>query len=64
MKVTKKEVEEETKVLEKVFDVVRILDGEALQKMQNDPCMGGYRSVHASVMISGRRTNHARIAFP
>ena len=28
VKMTRQEVEEETKVLEKIFDVVRILDGE------------------------------------
>lgn len=38
--VTKQQIEEETKVLEKIFDVVRILDGESLQKMQEDPCVG------------------------
>ena len=40
VKVTKQQVEEETKVLEKIFDVVRVLDGESLEKMQEDPCMG------------------------
>lgn len=40
VKVTKQQVEEETKVLEKVFDVVRVLDGESLEKMQEDPCIG------------------------
>ena len=40
IKVTKQQVEEETKVLEKLFDVVRVLDGESLEKMQKDPCIG------------------------
>lgn len=40
VKVTKRQIEEETKVLEKIFDVVRILDGESLEKMKNDPCVG------------------------
>ena len=38
--ITKQEVQEETKVLEKIFDVVRVLDGESLKKMQEDPCIG------------------------
>ena len=37
---TRQEVEEETKVLEKIFDVVRILDGEFLSKMQENPYVG------------------------
>lgn len=40
VKITKQQVEEETKSFEKVFDVVRILDGESLKKMQDDPCIG------------------------
>ena len=40
VKVTEQQVEEETKVLEKIFDVVRILDGESLSKMQENPCVG------------------------
>ena len=40
VKMTRQEVEEETKVLEKIFDVVRILDGESLSKMQENPCVG------------------------
>lgn len=40
VKVTNEEVEKETKVLEKIFDVVRILDGESLKKMEKDPCIG------------------------
>ena len=39
VKMTRQEVEEETKVLEKIFDVVRILDGEFLSKMQENPCV-------------------------
>ena len=35
VKMTRQEVEEETKVLEKIFDVVRILDGEFLSKIQD-----------------------------
>lgn len=40
VKMTRQEVEEETKVLEKIFDVVRILDGEFLSKMQENPYVG------------------------
>lgn len=40
VKMTRQEVEEEIKVLEKIFDVVRILDGEFLSKMQENPCVG------------------------
>lgn len=40
IKVTTQQVEEESKVLEKIFDVVRVLDGESLKKMQEDPCIG------------------------
>ena len=40
VKMTRQEVEEETKVLEKIFDVVRILDGESSPKMQENPCVG------------------------
>lgn len=39
VKMTRQEVEEETKVLEKIFDVVRILDGEFLSKIQENPCV-------------------------
>ena len=39
VKMTRQEVEEEIKVLEKIFDVVRILDGEFLSKMQENPCV-------------------------
>lgn len=40
VRVTKQQVEEETKVLEKIFDVVRVLDGKSLKKMQKNPCVG------------------------
>lgn len=40
IQVTTQQIEEETKVLEKIFDVVRVLDGESLKKMQDDPCIG------------------------
>lgn len=40
VRVTKQQVEEETKVLEKIFDVVRVLDGKSLKKMQENPCIG------------------------
>lgn len=40
VRVTKQQVEEETKVLEKIFDVVRVLDGKSLKKMQENPCVG------------------------
>lgn len=40
VRVTKQQVEEEMKVLEKIFDVVRVLDGKSLKKMQENPCVG------------------------
>lgn len=40
VRVTKQQVEEEMKVLEKIFDVVRVLDGKSLKKMQKNPCVG------------------------
>lgn len=40
VRATKQQVEEETKVLEKIFDVVRVLDGKSLKKMQENPCVG------------------------
>lgn len=40
IQVTTQQMEEESKVLEKIFDVVRVLDGESLKKMQEDPCIG------------------------
>ena len=37
VKMTRQEVEEETKVLEKIFDVVRILDGEFYLRCKRIP---------------------------
>ena len=40
VKMTRQQAEEEAKMLEKVFDVVRFLEGDFLEKMQDDPCVG------------------------
>lgn len=40
VKITRQQAEEESKMLEKVFDVVRFLEGDFLEKMQDDPCIG------------------------
>ena len=40
VKITRQQAEEESKMLEKVFDVVRFLEGNFLEKMQDDPCVG------------------------
>ena len=40
VKITRQQAEEESKMLEKVFDVVRFLEGDFLEKMQDDPCVG------------------------
>lgn len=40
VKITRQQAEEEAKMLEKVFDVVRFLEGDFLEKMQDDPCVG------------------------
>ncbi len=39
VKITRQQAEE-AKMLEKVFDVVRFLEGDFLEKMQDDPCVG------------------------
>lgn len=40
VKITRQQAEEEAEMLEKVFDVVRFLEGDFLEKMQDDPCVG------------------------
>ena len=60
VKMTRQEVEEEIKVLEKIFDVVRILDGEFLSKMQENPCV---RVQLGMCKCFGRRISHVRIAY-
>ena len=40
VKMTRQQAEEEAKMLEKVFDVVRFLEGDFFEKMQDDPCVG------------------------
>ena len=40
VKITRQQAAEEAKMLEKVFDVVRFLEGDFLEKMQDDPCVG------------------------
>ena len=40
VKITRQQAEEESTMLEKVFDVVRFLEGDFLEKMQDDPCVG------------------------
>lgn len=40
VKITRQQAEEEAKMLEKVFDVVRFLEGDFFEQMQDDPCIG------------------------
>lgn len=40
IKITRQQAEEEAKMLEKVFDVVRFLEGDFFEQMQDDPCIG------------------------
>ena len=40
VKITRQQVAEEAKMLEKVFDVVRFLEGDFFQQMQDDPRIG------------------------
>ena len=40
VKITRQQAEEEAKMLEKVFDVVRFLEGEFFEQMQDDPRIG------------------------
>ena len=40
VKITRQQVAEEAKMLEKVFDVVRFLEGDFFEQMQDDPCIG------------------------
>lgn len=40
IKITRQQAEEEAKMLEKVFDVVRFLEGNFFEQMQDDPCIG------------------------
>ena len=40
VKITRQQVAEEAKVLEKVFDVVRFLEGDFFEQMQDDPRIG------------------------
>ena len=40
VKITRQQVAEEAKMLEKVFDVVRILEGDFFEQMQDDPRIG------------------------
>lgn len=40
VKITRQQVAEEAKMLEKVFDVVRFLEGDFFEKMQDDPRIG------------------------
>lgn len=40
VKITKQQAEEEAKMLEKVFDVVRFLEGDFFEQMQDDPRIG------------------------
>ena len=40
VKITRQQAEEEAKMLEKVFDVVRILEGDFFAQMQDDPRIG------------------------
>ena len=40
VKITRQQAEEEAKMLEKVFDVVRLLEGDFFEQMQDDPRIG------------------------
>lgn len=40
IKITRQQAEEEAKMLEKVFDVVRFLEGDFFEQMQDNPCIG------------------------
>lgn len=40
VKITRQQAEEEAKMLEKVFDVVRFLEGDFFEQMQDDPRIG------------------------
>ena len=40
VKITRQQVAEEAKMLEKVFDVVRVLEGDFFEQMQDDPRIG------------------------
>ena len=40
VKITRQQAEEESKMLEKVFDVVRFLEGDFFEQMQDDPRIG------------------------
>lgn len=40
IKITRQQAAEEAKMLEKVFDVVRFLEGDFFEQMQDDPCIG------------------------
>lgn len=40
IKTTRQQAEEEAKMLEKVFDVVRFLEGDFFEQMQDNPCIG------------------------
>ena len=40
IKITRQQAEEEAKMLEKVFDVVRFLEGDFFEQMQDDPRIG------------------------
>lgn len=60
VKITRQQAEEEAKMLEKVFDVVRFLEGDFFEQMQDDPRIG-VKLECVSAMIFGRRINHVRI---
>ena len=40
VKITRQQAEEEAKMLEKVFDVVRFLEGDFFEQMQDDQRIG------------------------
>ena len=40
VKITRQQAAEEAKMLEKVFDVVRFLEGDFFEQMQDNPCIG------------------------
>ena len=63
VKITRQQVAEEAKMLEKVFDVVRFLEGDFFEQMQKVICLHPHavKLECVSAMIFGRRINHVRI---
>ena len=63
VKITRQQAEEEAKMLEKVFDVVRFLEGDFFEQMQDESTVWEYSLKCVNVMNFGRRISHVRIAY-